>query len=99
MSEAATLEELLKQKGMRLEKVQITEVWHASLRRLNQQLWVVRSQGMCEVGMNIFKDIDLCKKKCGDCDGLEEEARLEMGKLSKEDFYVIIQVAKSQLVE
>lgn len=69
MSEAATLEELLEWKGMRLERPPITEVRHVRLRRLNQQLWVVRCQGVCELGRSIFKDPGLSKKKCGDCDG------------------------------
>ena len=69
MSEAATLEELLEQKWVRLERLPISEVWHARLRRLDQQLWAVRSQGLCELGRSIFKGLGLGKKKCGGCDG------------------------------
>lgn len=69
MSEAATLEELLEWKGVRLERLPITEVRHVRLRRLNQRLGAVRCQGRCELGRSVFKDPGLGQKKCGDCGG------------------------------
>lgn len=63
------LEELLEQKGVRLQRLPITEVWLARLGRLDQQLWALRSQGMCGLGRSIFKDLGLGKRKCGGCDG------------------------------
>lgn len=54
---------------MRVERLPVTEVWHARLRRLDQPLWVMRSQGMSELGRSIFRDTGLDKKECGGCDG------------------------------
>lgn len=68
-SEAATLEELPERKGMRLERLPIMEIWHARLRRLGQQLWVVRGQKASELGRSTFVDPGLDRKKCGGCDG------------------------------
>lgn len=61
VSEAGTLEE---HKGMRLQRLPITDVWHARLRRRYQRLWVVRSQGLCELGGSMLKDPGLGKDKC-----------------------------------
>lgn len=44
--EETSLEELLQQKEIRLERLLLMEVWHARLRSLDQQLCMKRSQGI-----------------------------------------------------
>lgn len=50
---AATPEGPLGRKGMRLERLPVTDGWHARLRRLGQQPWVARSQGRCQLDLGL----------------------------------------------
>lgn len=80
---AATPEGLRGQKGMRLERLPITDGWRARLRRLDQQLWVARP--------------GLGKNESGGCDGGTGGGQTRDAPLGQEEFCVRVQVAEPQL--